>query len=429
MNIGLLGGGITSLATGYFLKKPYEILEKEGQLGGLCRSITDQGFTFDIYGAHILFSKDEYILELEKKLIGKNLKTRLRNNKVYLNGKIVKYPFENDLGSLNKEDTYECLYYYLNNDYPKPKNLEEWFYYTFGKGIAEKYLIPYNKKIWKTEPKYMGMEWVERIPKPPKEDIIKSALGIATEGYKHQLNFLYPEKGGVEALITAFAKHNKGVITKNFEVDGIYFENNTWRVTAKNKTRKYKHIVSTIPIFDLFKRLKNIKVPEEVLKSLDSLEYRSLITVMLGLDTPHLNDYTAVYLPDQDLFPHRVSFPPTLSPLTIPKKQFSVMAEITVPKNGSYLKMKDEEIYKNVITGLTKRNIIKPDSVIYKRIEVLEYAYPVYSLNYMKDMKIIKDFLASIHVNVCGRFGGFEYINCDVCIDQGRKMAEKLNSI
>ena len=169
--------------------------------------------------------------------------------------------------------------------------------------------------------------------------------------------------------------------------------------------------------------------PEEVLESLDSLEYRSLITVMLGLDTPHLNDYTAIYLPDQDLFPHRVSFPPTLSPLTIPKKQFSVMAEITVPKNGSYLKMKDEEIYKNVIEGLTKRNIIKPDSVIYKRIEVLKYAYPVYSLNYMKDMKIIKDFLAAININICGRFGGFEYINCDVCIDQGRKMAEKLNSI
>src|SRR5947207_13185417 len=99
--------------------------------------------------------------------------------------------------------------------------------------MAEKYLIPYNKKIWKTDPQQMGMEWVERIPKPPKEDIIKSALGISTEGYKHQLNFLYPEKGGFEALITAFAKHNKGIITNNFAVESIYFEKTKWIIMSK----------------------------------------------------------------------------------------------------------------------------------------------------------------------------------------------------
>src|SRR5437868_6985240 len=108
MTIGLLGGGITSLAIGYFLKRPYEILEKEDRCGGLCRSLVDKGYTFDPYGAHILFSKNKDILELEKKLIGSNLKTRYRINKVYLHGKIVKYPFENDLGSLEKQDTYEC---------------------------------------------------------------------------------------------------------------------------------------------------------------------------------------------------------------------------------------------------------------------------------------------------------------------------------
>ena len=75
MKIGLLGGGITSLAIGYFLKKPYEILEKEDRCGGLCRTLIDKGYTFDIHGAHILFSKNKHILDLEKKLVGSNLKT------------------------------------------------------------------------------------------------------------------------------------------------------------------------------------------------------------------------------------------------------------------------------------------------------------------------------------------------------------------
>lgn len=427
MKIGLLGGGITNLAVGYYLKKPYEILEKEDRLGGLCKSIIDNGFTFDPYGAHILFSKNKSILDLEKKLMGNNLKTRFRTNKVYINGKIVKYPFENDLGSLNKEDTYECLYHYLFNNYPKPKNLKEWFLHTFGRGIAQKYLIPYNAKIWKIDPEQLGMEWVERIPKPPKEDIIKSALGIPTEGYKYQLNFLYPEKEGVESLIKAFEKVNQGTITTKYKIDGIYYEKNKWIITSGNNKRVYEKIVSTIPIFVLFRFLKNIKIPKHVSNALNTLEYRSLITIMLGLDTPALNNYTAIYFPDPDFMPHRVSFPPNFSPLTVPLNHFSLMAEITVPKNKSYFKISNEEIYKNVIDGLVKRNIIKSGSVIYRKIQTEEYAYPIYSLDYTKNMKIIRDFLAQIGIEICGRFGSFQYINVDVCIEQGIRIAEKLN--
>lgn len=429
MKIGLLGGGITSLAIGYFLKKPYEILEKENRLGGLCRSLIDKGYTFDVHGAHILFSKNKDILELEKKLIGSNLKQRRRENRVYFNGRLAKYPFENDLGSLTKEDNYECLYSYLFNDYKKPTNLQEWCYYTFGKGIAEKYLVPYNRKIWKTDPKKMGMEWVERIPKPPRKDIIKSSLGIPTEGYKHQLYYLYPEKGGVESLITAFEKHSKGKITKNFGIDGIYRKNGKWIITSKKQKKEYDQIVSTIPIFDLVKTLKNIVIPQKVRVAIKGLEYRSLITVLLGLNTPKLNDLTAIYFPEPDFYPHRVSFPSNFSSLTVPKGHFSVMAEITVPKNKSYLKTSKSKIYSNVIKGLIKRNIIKPNSVVYKNMFITEYAYPVYKKNYVKHMAIIKNYLESVNIYACGRFGGFEYINTDVCIEKGKKLAEELNTL
>lgn len=429
MKIGLLGGGITSLAIGYYLKKPYEILEKENRCGGLCRSLIDKGFTFDPYGAHILFSKNQRVLELEKKLVGKNLKYKLRISKIYYKKKLIKYPFENGLGDLDKEDNYDCIYHYLFDQHLKPTNLQEWFYYTFGKGIAGKYLIPYNQKIWKMEPHLMGMEWVERIPKPPKEDIIKSALGIATEGYKHQLNFLYPEVGGVEAVITAFLKNNKGKIRTNSEIKEVSYKNKKWMVMTNNGSYEYDYIVSTIPLFYLIKILKNFKVPQQVYRAVNQLEYRSLITVMLGLNTPKLNNLVAIYFPDKDFLPHRISFPPNFSAKTVPNNCFSLMAEITVPKNKEYLKLSKEKIYQNVISGLEKRNIIKPNSVIYKNIQITEYAYPVYDKNYIKNMKTIKDFLLSINLFISGRFGGFEYINTDVCIEKGQKLAEFFNSL
>lgn len=425
--IGLLGGGISSLAIGYFLKKPFEILEKEDRCGGLCRSLIDKGYTFDPYGAHILFSKNEKVLNLEKKIIGSNLKYRWRTSRISFKNRLMKYPFENDLQKLDPEDKYDCLYNYLFNNYPQPHNLEEWFYYTFGKGIAEKYLLPYNRKIWKTKPSHMGMEWVERIPKPPKEDVIKSTLGISTEGYKHQLNFLYPEKGGVEAMITSFMKKIKGEVITNFNVQEIYKTSSGWLVKSEKESKEYQQIVSTIPIFELIKSLKNINVPKKVWKALNELEYRALITVMFGLNVPNLTDLVAIYFPEEDFYPHRISFPPNFSPYTVPKNHFSLMAEITVPKDGSYLKMPPAKIFKNVEEGLIKRKIIPKKSVVYKKMEITKYAYPVYSLSYTKNMKTIKDFLKSINLPICGRFGGFEYINTDVCIEWAERVAKELN--
>jgi protoporphyrinogen oxidase len=82
----------------------------------------------------------------------------------------------------------------------------DWIENTFGRGIAECYLLPYNRKIWNYPPGKMSAHWVEgRVPRPPVEDIIRSAVGIETEGYTHQAVFSYPVEGGIEALVRAIA--------------------------------------------------------------------------------------------------------------------------------------------------------------------------------------------------------------------------------
>ena len=63
-------------------------------------------------------------------------------------------------------------------------------------------MVPYNEKIWNYKTEDMSLHWVDgRIPRPPVEDIIKSAIGIETEGYTHQSVFNYPIHGGIEAMV------------------------------------------------------------------------------------------------------------------------------------------------------------------------------------------------------------------------------------
>lgn len=174
MKYAILGGGLSAISTAFFLQERQDteeilILEKEKRPGGLCRSITKDGYTYDI-GPHILFSKDKEILSLMLEMLDKKNDLR-RSNQIIYKGRYVQYPFENDLSKLPKEDLEYCVAHFLNNPYEKYEagNMLQFFLKTFGEGITNTYLRPYNEKIWKYDPGFMDTQMVDRIPKPAYE--------------------------------------------------------------------------------------------------------------------------------------------------------------------------------------------------------------------------------------------------------------------
>ena len=426
MRVGILGGGLTGLTVASSLQHDFEVLERCEECGGLCRTIFEQGFTFDWGGAHIIFSRNQEPVDFMVQTLGENCVRQRRNAKVFFKGKYVKYPFENGLSDLPKKDNLECLYHYIVNNYPKPSNFKEWLYFTFGKGIAEKYLIPYNEKIWNTKTELMSLDWVEgRVPKPPVKDVIKSAIGIQTEGYTHQLYFYYPKHGGIQALIRALEERASGSVSLNFEVKKVEKAGDEWVVSSDKEQRRFDKVVSTIPIFDLIGALYS--VPEEVTHAAGNLKYNSLITVMLGLDVEDLSDFLAVYIPDGRFKFHRIAFPKTLSQHNVPPGKSAVVAEITSNPGDGTWEMSDGEIAEHVIEGLHNLGIIEPRTICTNTVRRTKYAYIIYDLEYSKKMKVIKDFIAGLGIELCGRFAEFEYLNMDACVQRGLEAARKLN--
>ncbi|MEM3695963.1 MAG: FAD-dependent oxidoreductase [Candidatus Bathyarchaeia archaeon] len=432
MKVAILGGGLTGLTIGYLLDKAnvdFEILEKEEECGGLMRTLQKDGFTFDYGGSHIIFSKNKEILDFMLKLLGRNRIRNRRNTKVLYKGKYyVKYPFENGLADLPLKDNFECLNSFIQNlirkekgELKKPSNLKEWFYYTFGEGIAEKYLIPYNEKIWKYPTEKISLEWVERVPNPPIEDIIKSSLGIKTEGYTHQLNFYYPKTGGIQTLIKSLEKKIKGRIIVNFEVKKIK-KNRKWLVSDGIEKRAYDKIISTIPIQKL---VNAIGASSEVREAASQLKYNSLITVMLGINKEKINDLSWLYIPDKHILPHRLSFPSNYSPYAAPPRKSSVLAEITCTIGSKTWKMPDEEIIKRVINELHQLKIINKMEVCFKELRRTEFAYVISDLDYNKNMRVIENYVAKEGIDLVGRFAEFKYLNMDGCIERAKNYVKE----
>jgi len=77
-SIGILGGGISGIALAAHLGDDVEVLEKRARIGGLCGTISEQGFTFDAAGPHIMFSKNKEVLGLMVEALGDNVHQRRR---------------------------------------------------------------------------------------------------------------------------------------------------------------------------------------------------------------------------------------------------------------------------------------------------------------------------------------------------------------
>jgi protoporphyrinogen oxidase len=430
VTIGILGGGISGISLAAQLDQDVEILEKRSRIGGLCGSIIDQGFTFDAAGPHIMFSKNKDVLNLMVNTLGDNVQQRRRENKIWFKGQLVKYPFENDLASLSKEDNFDCIYGYIVNPHVNetPANLAQWSYKTFGEGISDKYFIPYNRKIWNYDPAKIGLEFVSRIPKPPMEDVLKSSIGIPTEGYLHQLYYYYPIEGGYEALVHAFAKGVRGRILTDCTVTQVKSDRGGWQVTTKNGERRtYKELVSTLPIHELLNVWPD--APEKAREAASRLRYNSLINVLLGSKSDPGFGYTAVYVPDPAILFHRISFPHSFSPRNVPAGGYSVMAEVTANAGDGVWELSDDQILQRTIADLANMGFIDPKEIVYRRVVRFQYGYPVYDLDYRGNVTELRESVAATGLKLLGRFAQFDYINSDVCIERALALAAQLRNV
>jgi protoporphyrinogen oxidase len=226
-------------------------------------------------------------------------------------------------------------------------------------------------------------------------------------------------------LIRSLEHESQDKIIRNFDVNSISQENNRWIVSNGTERRSYDKLIATQPIFDVVRAIKD--VPAEIYKALDDLKYNSLITVMLGLDVEHLNDFSWLYIPDGDCLAHRVAFPSNYSKGVAPEGKSAVLAEITYNNGDSIDRLSDDEIITRTIEELHKKKIIDKDTVCFTRAKRTRYAYVIPDLNYERNTELIKRFLSRRGIHLVGRFAEFKYLNMDACVRSAMDCAKVMN--
>lgn len=430
----VLGGGASGLSFGV-LDESAVIYEETDKIGGHSQSQTVDGWTFD-RGPHIMFSRDKVVLKAMIASLGENIHTCRRKNRVSLAGELLNYPIENDLGKLPQELLVDIVSDYLetqiNPTSKSPNNLDEWFQSNFGKKLTDVYFRPYNEKIWNIPLAKLSMQWADRIPSPPWKDVLQGALGSTTEGYLHQLFYQYPLKGGYGALMKAWAaKLSPGQVVTNSKLTKVLLNENQLPQIQINgePIAVSKPVISTVPLHYLAEICEGID--RNILELIAKLPVNPQIVCNLGFDFPDENQFTAVYIPDEDFQVNRVSYPGVFSPNNLPDQNSTlIQAEITCAANSPILEWSDEEVISHVLEGLKQRNLV-PESAVprLKIVERFDRAYVVYTNSYEKDIATIKQYFLDRGVILHGRFGAHEYLNVDGCLRASIDLFQKINEV
>ncbi len=280
---------------------------------------------------------------------------------------------------------------------------------------------PYNLKVWKRALAEVTSDWVAgRVPDAPIEDVLRSSVGIRTEGYTHQAIFYYPKRGGFQAITDGIASTIRARVRLSTPVKDIVRRGSSWRVNGE----EFDLVVSTLALTDLPDLLRDM--PHDCAEAMRGLEYNGLVCVLLALDRPAHPDLSWVYLPHDVQGPaNRVTYMSNYAPDNAPAGKTSFLCEVTLP-GGARAEKKGwpgKELEEQVIEGLVHAGLLSRDEILFHDRSAVRHAYVVFDHAYAARRKAAFAWLEEAGIVALGRFGRFEYDNSDQCVIKSRALA------
>ena len=169
----IVGAGISGISYANFTKNDFLLIEKENESGGYCRTIKRNGYVWDYSGHFFHFQHPDIEEYVCRNLSPSSLLKVEKHTQIYYKGDYIDFPFQKNIHQLDKEDLIDCLYDLFSANHENIRSFKEMVYANLGKSIAEKFLIPYNEKLYACDLDRLDMNAMGRFfPKANKEDII-----------------------------------------------------------------------------------------------------------------------------------------------------------------------------------------------------------------------------------------------------------------
>lgn len=423
----IIGAGLTGLSAAYHLEQAgydnFQLLEKEASPGGLCRSIYQDGFTFD-YTGHLLHLSDPSFELVINKYVGQtNLNPIARKSFIYSHETYTNYPFQTNLFGLPKQVIQDCIMGFINRPaHLKSASFYSWVLTKFGHGFAKHFFVPYQTKIFDYDITKISASWTGRfVPDTSLEQIISGALSNQTSNLGYNANFFYPKTGGIFGWVEQFARQIKTKIDTNHEIIKIDFKNKL--IFFQNQAPKpYDYLINTMPLDHLLKI--SIEASNQNLKAIQpKLICNSVVNFNLGLNIPNISDKHWIYFPEKKYPFYRLGFYHNFATSMAPQNCSSVYGEFA---HTNQTKKQVDQTLSQALTATQKLLNFEQKDILTTKIIKISHAYVIYNFWREQNLAKIHKTLNNSKIYSCGRYGEWKYSSMQEAFLDGKNVVNKI---
>lgn len=413
----IIGAGISGLTFANYIKNDYLILEKEAEVGGYCRTIRKGDFIWDYAGHFFHFKTDEFKKLFLNEVNKDDIIHKDKCTKILYKDQLIDYPFQTNIHELDKQDFIDCLYDLFNKEgKDNYDNFLDMLYGKFGKSIVEKFLKPYNEKLYACDLKTLDKDAMGRFfPYANINQIINNMKKNKDVSYNN--TFLYPKNGAGSFIDILYNNLDKNRVLLNTNIVSVDIENKKVK-TADGNIYEFEYLINTAPL-NHFLQLTN---DENCSSLVNELSYNKVLVFNLGFNKKSkLTKEHWIYIPAKDCNYYRIGFYDNI----LDSEKLSMYIEIGYSKNA---KINIDEQLDLTLQNLKKQGIIDDSTELEEYVSiVMDPAYVHINTSTEQKIAKLKQTLKSNNIYTIGRYGAWTYCSMEDCMLEAKKISEELS--
>ncbi len=416
----VIGAGMSGLGFANWIREDGRapsvlVVEAEDLPGGYCRTVVQHGFVWDYSGHFFHFRHPDIEAWLRARMPGEDVRTVRRRALIRFGDVDVDFPFQKNIHQLPRADFIDCLHdlYFATGDAGAPHaSFAAMLYARLGRGIADRFLIPYNEKLYATDLGALDPDAMGRFfPHADVASVIrnmKRAPGEGDGGYNE--TFTYPAGGAVQYVHALLRDLPAGTVACGERVVAIDLARKV--ATTTKREIGFGRVVSSAPLPALA-RTCGLTFDEP------AFSWNSVLVYNLGFDRKGRDDVHWMYFPDRATSFYRVGWYDNI----MGADRMSLYVEIGAPAGTRH---DVDATLARVLADLAREQIVDDHRLVAWHSVVLDPAYVHITTRSLAETARVKAELAAAGVHAVGRYGGWTYCSIEDNLVETRALAAEL---
>ena len=411
----IIGAGISGLTAANYLKKDYLLIEKENEPGGYCRTIHRGDYVWDYAGHFFHFKTDEFRRLFHENIPEQDIISQTKRTKILYKGQLVDYPFQTNIHQLEKQEFIDCLYdLFQRKEKPEYSDFLDMLYGKFGKSIVEKFLRPYNEKLYACDLHQLDKDAMGRFF--PYADIPQIIANMKREqDSSYNSTFLYPRNGAGSFLDVLYRRLDSTKVRLGCTLTRVDAERKL-AYTDGGEEISFEYLINTAPLNHFLAMLGT----DAALELNGRLSYNKVLVFNLGFSKKSAFKEHWIYVPDKDVNYYRIGFYDNI----LSTDKLSMYVEIGYPKDAA---VDTEQQFALTLENLKRCGIVTEDnSLIASSTILMDPAYVHIRRDTEAAIAEMKRSLAVSGIHTIGRYGGWTYCSMEDCMLEAKELVQAL---